>query len=509
MLTRKIAYLCILILSACAPPAIRVIDRFPNNEKKTVEWVKERGTSAIVIKRVVFYNNGQTFSEVAFSNGRMHGDFIQYHPNGKIVTKGEYLSGKKTGKWVWYDDIGNVDSVYTYKIGLFNGKSEIYNNEELIVRQNYVNGKLNGKFVEYYPNRKKKVTGSYLDDIPHDEWIWRLEDGSKARLMTYNRGIKSGRLNVWNNSELTLSGSFKEDLQDGEWKWYRSKNHLDSLVTYNNGVLDGSYKKWHDNGSKSVIGEYLSGNPNGQWEWWSEDDQLDSIKTFSNGLLNGPLMIYYDNGELKRSANYSFDKLNGELLTYYESGQLKNTTSYQSGDKMGNYEIWAPNGNKEETGSYLSNQLHGQMKRWFSNGSPASLFTYKDGMLHGLMQTYSLSNVLKRESYYNKNNEIARFEYHDNGRFKRVLSIDGGLTLYERKWNFNGLEETEELFITGTRIDSDYFLSGDLKYECIYKGEKKHGMEWWFDDQKNPTKINLFVDGRKIVTHEISYETNE
>ena len=54
MLTRKIAYLCILIFSACAPPTIRVIDRFPNNEKKTVEWVKERGTSAIVINRVVF-----------------------------------------------------------------------------------------------------------------------------------------------------------------------------------------------------------------------------------------------------------------------------------------------------------------------------------------------------------------------------------------------------------------------------------------------------------------------
>ena len=220
-------------------------------------------------------------------------------------------------------------------------------------------------------------------------------------------------------------------------------------------------------------------------------------------------MIYFDNGQLKQSVNYSLDRLNGELLTYFESGQLKNKTMYQFGDKMGNYEIWAPNGNKEETGSYLSNQLHGQIKRWFSNGSPASLFTYKDGMLHGLMQIYSLSNVIKRESYYNKDNEIARFEYHDNGRFKRVVSMDDDLTLYERKWNSNGLEETDELFITGTRIDSDYFLSGDIKYECIYKGEKKHGMEWWFDDQRNPTKINLFVDGRKIVTHEISYETNE
>ena len=176
---------------------------------------------------------------------------------------------------------------------------------------------------------------------------------------------------------------------------------------------------------------------------------------------------------------------------------------------MGDYEIWSPNGNKEEVGTYLSNKYHGQIKRWFSNGSPASLSTYKDGMLHGIMQIYSLSDVIKRESYYKKDNEIARFEYHDNGRFKRVLSMDDGLILYERKWNSNGLEETEELFITGTRIDSDYFLSGDIKYECIYKGEKKHGMEWWFDDQRNPTIINLFVDGRKIISHEITYETNE
>ena len=49
MHNRKIPYLCMIIFSACAPPTIRVIDRFPNNEKKTVEWVKERGPSARVV----------------------------------------------------------------------------------------------------------------------------------------------------------------------------------------------------------------------------------------------------------------------------------------------------------------------------------------------------------------------------------------------------------------------------------------------------------------------------
>ena len=176
---------------------------------------------------------------------------------------------------------------------------------------------------------------------------------------------------------------------------------------------------------------------------------------------------------------------------------------------MGNYEIWAPSGNMEEIGSYLSDQLHGQIKRWYSNGSPASLYTYKDGLLNGLMQVYSLSNILKRESYYKKGDEIARFEYHDNERFKRIMTIDDGLTLYERKWNYNGVEETNELFVSGTRTDSDYFISGNIKYECIYKGTKKHGIEWWFDDQRNPTKINLYDNGRMIVSHKIEYETNE
>jgi len=34
-------------------------------------------------------------------------------------------------------------------------------------------------------------------------------------------------------------------------------------------------------------------------------------------------------------------------------------------------------------------------------------------------------------------------------------------------------------------------------------------MEWWFDETRNPTKINLFLNGQEIVSHELSYETNE
>ena len=497
-----------LLLSSCAP-TIRVSDRYPNNQEKTVDVIKEEGDSFKLIKRINYYQDGKILSEVTFADKKMHGNFFQYHLNGQINVKGRYSYGEKIGKWTWRNVSGMIDSIHSYDRNLLNGWSKIFNNGELIIRQKYLNGKLNGKFTEYYPGGVLKVSGSYLDDIPNEQWIWKLEDKSNSRLINYKQGIKSGDFKIWNSGELTLSGAFEDDLQSGEWKWFRSGKKLDSLITFSKGLRDGLYEVYHQNGEQAIAGKYLNANREGRWEWWAEDASIDSIKTFSNGYLNGPLVIYSDNGEITRSANFRLDKLDGVESIYYVSGQLKEKTTYSAGEKMGNYEIWAPSGNMEEIGSYLSDQLHGQIKRWYSNGSPASLYTYKDGLLNGLMQVYSLSNILKRESYYKKGDEIARFEYHDNERFKRIMTIDDGLTLYERKWNYNGVEETNELFISGTRTDSDYFISGNIKYECIYKGTKKHGIEWWFDDQRNPTKINLYDNGRMIVSHNIEYETNE
>ena len=45
--------------------------------------------------------------------------------------------------------------------------------------------------------------------------------------------------------------------------------------------------------------------------------------------------------------------------------------------------------------------------------------------------------------------------------------------------------------------------------QCIYKNGKKHGMEWWFNDQHKPTKVNLYYLGKRVVGHELVYETSE
>ena len=497
-----------LVITSCAP-SLQIVDRYSTQEKKTVELVKGKGEAGKVVKRIEYYPRGKKKSEVAISLGKKDGKYFGYHESGTLAVRGKYSGNLQSGKWTWTGMAGEIDSIHNYINGQFHGKTIYYKEGEIRILKEYEAGKLSGKFVEYYSNENKKVVGNYLGNLPHDQWLWRNDDKSKARLIHFRSGIKHGKFKVWNAGILNLSGEFNNDQKTGTWRWSQSKKQLDSLATYVNGVLNGEYKVWHRNGERAVVGVYSQGKYNGEWKWWSEDENLDSLKTFKDGRLHGLSEFYYRNGQLKLSTNYESHKLDGEVLSYFAFGEIKSKTTYLSGEKNGPYEIWSNNARLEEKGSFANDQLHGQIQRWYSNGVLASIADYDEGIFEGLTQIFTLSNSLKRELFYEKGIEIARIEYHDNGRLKRVLIFNDGETLYERKWNLLGVEETEEKYILGTKLDSEFYLSGFLKYECIYKNGQKHGMEWWFNAQHNPTKVNLYYLGKSIVGHELVYETSE
>ena len=508
MCLRILLVFIMIIIFACAPN-VRVTETYKSNQKKTEEVVKGEGSSAKIVKRIDYYSNGQIKTEAKITNKKLNGKYLAYHPNGVVYQKGQYKTDKEKGEWTYFNTSGQIDSIHTFKEGLLDGKTEYNVYGKLIIKQEYKSGKKNGNFIEYYTDGNKKVTGSYLMNLPNDEWIWYDLKEFKTRQINFKNGLKHGDFKVWKDNDLYLSGIFDEDKKSGTWKWHRTKKDLDSLVNYVNGEINGLYEAWYDNGVLSVKGSFESGIPTGKWEWFSENNTLDSTKTFKNGLLNGISTFHFKNGQVKRSVNYVSDILHGEDQSFFISGQVKEKTTYMSGKKSGPYEVWSASSNPEEKGLFLNNELHGEVQRWYSSGIPASITSYNAGILDGVMQVYSLSKQLKRELFYDKGKEIARFEYHDNGRFKRVIILNETKVLYERKWNKSGVEETEEKYIVGTKLDSQFYLSGAIKYECIYKNKNKHGMEWWFSENRKPTRVNLYLNGNKIINHELNYETNE
>lgn len=59
-----------------------------------------------------WYENGQLKASLNFllsgSETVKNGPYAMYHPNGKIAVKGNYAYGRKTGKWLKYDEEGKL-----------------------------------------------------------------------------------------------------------------------------------------------------------------------------------------------------------------------------------------------------------------------------------------------------------------------------------------------------------------------------------------------------------------
>ena len=68
--------------------------------------------------------------EVTFRNGRTFGPFVIYHSNGKVSSKGNYLSGLvRDGKYVSYYNNGRIYGEGKYKKGVEVGEWRYYTRE--------------------------------------------------------------------------------------------------------------------------------------------------------------------------------------------------------------------------------------------------------------------------------------------------------------------------------------------------------------------------------------------
>ena len=95
------------------------------------------------------------------------GEFIEYHSNGNIKTKGLLKNGKRTGVWTSYFVSGKVQS-----------------------ESKFDKGKLNGKTATYYPNGNVQYMGLYINNEKDDNWFFYREDGALDKEILFKGGEK-------------------------------------------------------------------------------------------------------------------------------------------------------------------------------------------------------------------------------------------------------------------------------------------------------------------------------
>ena len=490
-----------MIWTGCATP-IQTLEIYNNGQTKLAREYKVtstgRGKDSITVKLIKYHRNGMKHYQQDIVNNQMNGQYVSWHSTGVKSAKGKYLNGELFDKWIWWGKDGLPDSIRTFKNQMLHGEYiNYFGNGKPNELMEYAENKKYGYYMELDEKGGKVSIGEYRNDTPHGHWIW-WQNRIKTRELMFNNGLKNGPLKVYDKlGKMKIIGYYNNDQKDGEWKWFSDQNGLDSLIVYKNNKYNGDYKIWHANGSQAVIGYYNMGLKNDEWEWFNKKGQKDSIKIYyDTGQLFGST-IYYDGKQPRKIMTYINNKLNGEITSFYRDGTTESEITFANGLRSGSYKYWDSEGKLEEEGAYLKDNLHGLILRWYTTEQLSSIAMFSSGKLQGLLRVFSPSGSTMKEGYYFNGLPVVIFEYYENSRFRRILIYRGNDIIQEKVWTEGGVDITPPEI--GIRTKSNVHSNGNPRYECTYKNNNKHGIEWNWGEYFDLKSLNIYDQGSLVL----------
>lgn len=175
-------------------------------------------------------------------NGKNHGEYCRFAGEA-VVLRGNYVDGKLQGLYEVRHHTGRLVSLLNYSGGLLDGEQIDYHvNGKASCVYNVIKNKLNGSKTTYF------------------------ESGHQHTLTHYHQDQKHGIYVEWSEPKIR----FKECM-------------------YRLGVLNGNYIEWRADGKNSVVCQFLDGNLHGKHVKF-DYDTYEIIQTeYDHGvMLNRP-----------------------------------------------------------------------------------------------------------------------------------------------------------------------------------------------------------------------------
>lgn len=87
---------------------------YPNGDTFSIQYYKN-GIENGVAK--VYHKNKDVAQIINWKDGMSEGEAFFFYENGQLAKKGQYHLDAKTGKWLCYDEAGNLEKVEIYEKG--------------------------------------------------------------------------------------------------------------------------------------------------------------------------------------------------------------------------------------------------------------------------------------------------------------------------------------------------------------------------------------------------------
>jgi antitoxin component YwqK of YwqJK toxin-antitoxin module len=119
---------------------------------------------------------------------------------GKLVSEGKMKDKDRIGEWVYYHE----------------------KSTNVMTRENYNNGKLDGKVITYYPDGKITEEINYKQGIKEGEDNYYAPNSVLLKKLIYKEDKLQGPASYYDaNGNVVIEGFYKEGKKHGLWKYYK------------------------------------------------------------------------------------------------------------------------------------------------------------------------------------------------------------------------------------------------------------------------------------------------
>jgi len=229
----------ILQANACKSSLKKVVARYASGTPRTVYEYPDRRDSLTYIIRI-YYPDGRIYKVGTVKNGLFADKKITYFESGKIhqidsLSKPcDKQADACDGSLIRYNENGTISQHYIIRNGQFNGLSQHYNGNGVLVKSYYLRN----------------------DSIKDGEYFEFYDNGIIARKATY-----------------------KNDTLTGYEYFFKENGDTAKYYSHYKGNIDFPYKKWLENGN-TLVGNSLNSN-SVIWIWRDKSGkELKRIKLF-------------------------------------------------------------------------------------------------------------------------------------------------------------------------------------------------------------------------------------
>lgn len=354
-------------------------------------------------------------------DGNKTGYWATYYKNGELEESGYYEYGKKNNTWTEYYMDGTRRKTEYYVNGLISEKSVYYESGKKMVSGYYdKNGKMHGRWQQYYDNWNQKLKSEYVHGKKHGQWKYYTESGELFKIENYNNGVRTSKgksNNQYNNTNTTAevvveeAAEVIEEVQEVEIIEYTedASESVEAAVDIAGDATASNYTASVKAASHNYYGDGL----NGEWEFYNDNDKVIEKGNFINDKKEGKWTYYYDNGQLKKE------------------------------------EVWAE-GNVVEVVSYFD-----------ANGKPLNKGTLKNG--NGTLNEYDANGKLISSLEYNYGEKL---DWNDSTQLNNLA-----WNVYENETDIKALNKAIKWVKRSIELDKSYYNT-DTHAALLYKTGK-------------------------------------